>query len=228
MPSLDHLLSNLEQAKREFGRNKPSLIVKLLDQIGRRRFDDARSLIRFHEALLFIRSHPQSEEALQKSDELLSSFGGRLERLLESGADLLLFDYIEYSGIAGTTLSGTFSYAIARWLIERYADKVDVDWERNEKKGRLVSVLVQLLPLFYEDSLVEANGPHLTWLRAAKKSAGRDLEWIIKRIERLPLSERRKSELYDSLELYIYWELGNSRASRTRNIRPARKAFYHT
>ena len=39
---------------------------------------------------------------------------------------------------------------------------------------------------------------------------------------------RQKAELYDSLGLRIRWELGDSRASRTRNKRRARNVFYHT
>jgi hypothetical protein len=228
MASLDRLISELEDAKPEFGGSAARRALKLLEQIERRVIDDAELLIRFHEALLFIRSHPHSEEVLRKSDELLTSFAERVKHIRSRRGDLVLFDYIENSGIAATELSGTFSYGIARWLVNCYPDKVDIDWERWEKKERLAFVLAQLLPLFYEDSLVEANVPHRAWLDAAKKNEGRDLEWLIRRIEQLPLSERRKAELYDSLELYIRWDLNDSRASRTRNIRATRNIYYHS
>jgi hypothetical protein len=227
MPSLDKLLSDLEESKRDFG-GAAARVERLLEQLGKRRFPDPESLIRFHEALLFIRSHPQSERGLRLADELLSSFAQRVGSLRSSGADLTPFDYIEYSGIAGTALSGTFSYDITKWLVEHYPSAVEVDWERYEKKERLSLVLPRLLPLFYEESLVEANIPHLDWLRAAKSPDQGDLHWIIKRFEQLDTLKRERGHLYDSLELPVRWDLDDLRASRTQNRRGAGEAFYHT
>lgn len=197
-------------------------------QLGKRRFRDVYYLIRFHEALLFIRSHPQSEAAFRSAEVLLSTFAQRVDLLRKSGVDLTPMDYIEYSGIAGTVISGAFSYDIMRHLVKRYAPRVEVDWS-YQKHERLGSTLPRFLPLLYEDSLVEANIPYLTWLHAAKGGKKRgDLEWLVRRFERLEISERQKAELFDSLELRIQWDLGDSRASRTLNKRRVRQVFYHT
>ena len=228
MPSLEHLLSKLEESKRTFGASKGARTERLLSLLGRRRFPDVDSLIRFHEALLFVRSHPQSVAAFRVADRLLSSFNKRIEGLRATGAELTPLDYIENSGIAGTTISGTFSYDIVRFLINRHPATVDADWEASHKAERLGSTLPRFLPLLYEDSLVEANIPYLSWLRAAKGSRRDDLEWLVRRFEQLDLSEREKAELFDSLELRVRWNLGNSRASRTLNKRNVRKVFYHT
>lgn len=228
MPSLEHLLSKLEESKRTFGAGKGARTERLLSLLGRRRFPDLDSLIRFHEALLFVRSHPQSAAAFRAAELLLSTFNKRIDELRSTGAELTPLDYIENSGIAGTTISGTFSYDIVRFLINRYPAKVDADWEASHKPERLGSTLPRFLPLLYEDSLVEANIPYLSWLRAAKGSRRGDLEWLVRRFEQLDLSEREKAELFDSLEIRVRWNLGNSRASRTLNKRKVRKVFYHT
>src|SRR6266850_3273874 len=228
MPSLDHLLSQLEESKRQFGGDQGSRTERLLALLGQRRFRDVYDLIRFHEALLFIRSHPQKEAAFRRAEDLLSTFAQRVDLLRKSHVDLTPLDYIEYSGIAGTVISGTFSYDITRHLVKRYPTRVEVDWS-YQKPERLGSTLPRFLPLLYEDSLVEANIPYLTWLHAAKGVQKRgDLEWLIRRFERLKISERQKTELFDSLELRIQWDLGNTRASRTLNMRRVRQAFYHT
>jgi hypothetical protein len=120
-----------------------------------------------------------------------------------------------------------YSYGIARWLAERHRLSVEIDWERLEKKERLGTNLPRLVPLLDEDSLTEANIPYLTWIRAAKNRRTSDLAWLIERLEKSPLSEREKSTLYDSLELWIRWEMGASRTSRTKNIRAPRRVFYH-
>jgi hypothetical protein len=229
MPSdtLEQLLDQLDEAKRSFGAD-PRRAEKLVAWLGRRDFPDADSLIRFHEALLFIRAHPQSREALEAVEAALASFANRVKRLRSSGEDPIAFDYIEYSGIAGTTLHGTYSYGIARWLVEKHRARVEVDWARFEKKERLGMILPRIVPLLYEDALVEANIPYLAWIRAAKGRQSSDLEWIVECFERSSLSEKEKSALYDSLELWIRWEMDGSKASRTLNMRKPRKIFYHT
>jgi hypothetical protein len=228
MPSLDQLLSQLEESKRQFGADHGARTEKLLALLGQRRFRDVYELIRFHEALLFIRSHPRNKAAFRRAEALLSTFAQRVDLLRTSRVDLTPIDYIEYSGIAGTVISGAFSYDITRQLVKRYPARVEVDWSYG-KPERLGSTLPRFLPLLYEDSLVEANIPYLAWLHVAKGPQKRgDLEWLVRRFERLGISERQKAELFDSLELRARWDLGNTRASRTLNIRRVRQAFYHT
>ncbi|MEK6299194.1 MAG: hypothetical protein AABO41_00605 [Acidobacteriota bacterium] len=225
--SLDRLLRELEESKRRFGGDNAVRLERLLDSLARRRFQDSDPLIRFHEALLFIRAYPQSRAVLRLVDSLLSSFGERVERLRAAGEDMTPFDYIENSGIAGTTLHGMYSYGIARWLAERHRASVEIDWERLERKERLGTNLPRLIPLLDEDSLTEANTPYLTWIRSAKRGRTSDMAWLIECLQKSPLSEKEKSTFYDSLELWIRWEMGDSLTSRSRNIRASRKMFYH-
>lgn len=228
MPSLDSLLSQLEESKRHFDRPHTAQTERLLVALGQRQFRTVDSLIRFHEALLFIRSHPQSATAFRKAEGLLATFEARVRALRATGADMIPFDYIEYSGIAGTVLSGVFSYDITRWLVGRHRMAVEADWNGYTKSERLGSTLPRFLPLLYEESLVEANIPYLGWLHSAMGRNRRDLAWLINRFERLKLFPREKSELFDSLEIRIRWDLAGSRASRTRNVKKPGKVFYHT
>jgi hypothetical protein len=223
---LDQLLDELHEAKRGFGASSER-VTGLLAEIGGREFDEPAALIRFHEALLFIRAYPQDGAAFVAADRLLDSFGERVAALLAAGADPISFDYIEYSGIAGTTLHGHYSYGFARWLVERHGGDVEIDWERYETPERLALVLPRLVPLMYEDTLVEANIPYRDWIRAAKPEALSDLAWLVAQFEQSDLSEREKSAAYDSLELWIRWRLDDSVASRTHNRRRPKSIFYH-
>lgn len=225
--SLDRLLTKLEDSKRRFGADNAVRLERLLHSLARRRFPDSDSLIRFHEAILFIRAYPQSRGGLRLADNLLASFGERVDRLRSSSEDMTPFDYIENSGIVRTTLHGMYSYGIARWLAERHRASVEIDWERLEKKDRLGTNLPRFIPLLDEDALTEANIPYLAWIHSAKKRRTSDLAWLIERLEEALLSEKDKSRFYDSLELWIRWEMGDSRTSRTRNIRARRRIFYH-
>jgi hypothetical protein len=225
--TIDQLLVQLDELKRRFDSRAPSQVLKVLSQLDARRFTDAASLIRFHETLLFIRAYPQSAQVLRRVEKILSSFARRIEVLREAGADLSPLEEGEVSGISGTWVQDTFSYSITRWLVENYPSKVSIDWESHEDEYRLAATWPRFLPLLEEDALVEANVPYLTWLRTAAGRARRYLSWLIERFRRLPLSEKEKAELYESLKLPIYWELDNSRATRTMMKRPVRNIFYH-
>ena len=225
MPSLAKLLAQLDESKRQFGKDG-ARTEKLLSGLSKRRFNEAETLARFHEALLFIRSHPQNETTFQFAESFLSTFVQRVDQLRESGADMTPLDYIEYSGITGTVISGTFSYDIVRFLAGRYPSSVDAKWSDLEKPERLGATLPRFLPLLYEDSLVEANIPYVSWVDSATKKHRR-FGWLIRRFEQLETSPREKSELYDSLGLRVQWELRDSKASRTRNMRRVKEVFYH-
>ncbi|MFL6214903.1 MAG: hypothetical protein ACJ74J_13545 [Blastocatellia bacterium] len=225
--SLAQLLDELDEAKRGFGADGQR-VVALLTQIDAREFDDADALVRFHEALLFIRAYPLDRDALVAADRLLDGFGQRVTALLEAGADPITFDYIEYSGIARTTLHGHYSYGFARWLVACHGGDVEIDWPRYETPERLALVLPRLVPLMFEDTAVEANIPYRDWIQAAKPEGMSDLAWLVARFEQSDLSEREKSVAYDSLELWIRWRLADGAASRTNNRRLPQRIFYHT
>jgi len=225
--SLDQWLDELDEARRAFGADDGARVELLLAELKGREFTDAESLIRFHEALLFICAYPQSHAVRRLAESLLDSFAARLEHLYALGIDLLTFDYIEYSGMAGTTLHGRYSYGFARWLVENHGASVEIDWSQSENKERLGIGLPRLVPLLEEDSFVEANVPYREWIRTARGRKPSDLAWLVESFERSSLSEKEKSARYDALELWIRWELGQAKYSRTKNRRAPRKIFYH-
>ena len=83
----------------------------------------------------------------------------------------------------------------------------------------------RFLPLLEDDAMVEAHVPYRQWLRAAK-GRRRELEWLIEGFASLPISDKVKSNLYESLKLHITWRYG-FRASRTGMRLPERKPFFH-
>ncbi len=226
MPTLDRLLARLEQEKTNFSRGNAALILRLLAVLGRRQFRDPQTLIRFHDALLFIRAYPHNAAVLRQAERLLASFVERVERLRAAGADMSEFDPEQVSGIAGTTMQDTWNYDVVRWLARLFPRNVAIDWTDYDQEGRLAATLPRFIPLLADDADVEADVPFREWLRAASGRRGA-LLWLLERFERLPISEREKAELYNSLGLTVSWKLGNLRASRTRNWRPVRQTFYH-
>ncbi len=134
---------------------------------------------------------------------------------------------MEVSGFAGTAIEDKLNYDVARWLVRRFPRHVEIVWGDESAHTRLAATLPRFLPLLDDDAYVEADVPYLDWLRAAKGRSGSDLAWLLSRFERLPLTDRERAELFDSLDLTIRWDLDDLRASRTRNWRFTRRIFSH-
>lgn len=223
--SLDPLLAALDEAKLRFGAGGAERVRELLDSLASRSFPDAGSLIRFHEALLFIRAYPQDEPVMQRAEELLASIPQRVEQLRGAGASLADMDSVETSGIAGTTTEESFSFDVLSWLLRRYPGKLRILWDGYDAAARMAATWPRFLPLLEEESLVEANVPYREWLDAARAQED-DLAWLVERYQRLPLPPNQKAELYHALELPIAWDLGAAPATRTLNRHPAREIFF--
>jgi len=187
------------------------------------RIDDAESLIRLHERLLFLRAYPRNAEVLRLADSLLFSFARRTAEC----PDLEPFEDPTVSGIAGTSLSAVFSFEVARRLHARYPRQIQIDWENYDRTDKFGPVLRRLLPLVEEDWPVEAHVAFRAWMDAAKPRGASELGWLLDRIERLPLSARDRADLYESLELLLVWQIRDVRTSRSRLRLPVRKPFYH-
>jgi len=223
----DRLLSQLEEHRYRFGPGEAARVVNLLNSLASVRYRDSQSLIRFHEALLFLRVFPQGPSVIRKTERLLNNFWKRVADLRQHGVDLSSWDTFEFSGVAGTAMEDTLSFDIARWLIGRMPAKIEIAWDNYEPGRELGATWPRIIPLLEDDAYVEADTPWQQWLEGAQGKKNASPEWLIRRFEGLPLSEH-KAELYDSLRLPLRWDLGNSRVSRTRNWKPVRKVFYHT
>jgi hypothetical protein len=227
-PTTDQLLDELESLKRPAGARGRSRLRGVLARLGRRRFRTAASLIRFHELLLFLRAYPQGPALLRQAERLLQTFARRVARLREDGAeDLFEFERPEVSGVAGTSFTALFSYHAVRWLASRFPARVRLEWEGYEEAGQLASVLPRFLPLLEEDAYVESYFPFREWLDAARPRRQDELRWLLARFGRIE-DEAERARLFESLRLWVRWDLGDSRLTRTRlRVGPARRVFYH-
>jgi len=151
-PTADALLVRLEAAKGRYGRGAAAETKATLDQLSRQTFSDAKSLIRFHEALLFLRAFPQSPSLVPRIERLLNTFHERVEKLREAGIDMEAFDDFDTSGIAGTTMQDTLNFDAARWLVRRFPRNVEIAWEDYEEERAMGSTWPRFIPLLAEDA----------------------------------------------------------------------------
>jgi hypothetical protein len=224
--TLNHLLDQLDELHSRFGPRESRSLEQILSRISRVKFNNAESLIHFHELLLFVCAYPQSARVKQLAEALLKSFHKKVETLRESEADLSSLEHPEVSGIAGLSVTDTFSFFIVRWLLQTHPSQVSIYWDWFEDENRLAQSWPRFMPLLEEDAAVEANVPFQTWLRAARPRAEKDLQWLIRQFDSLNKTEKEKAELYDSQQLYVRWTPAVS-ATRTGMRLPVRKVFYH-
>lgn len=230
--SIHQLLDQVDALKSRFGSRESQSVEQLLSQIDRQRVNDAETLIRLHEILLFLSAYPQSVPVRNLSESILKSFAKRVAVLREADADLTALESPEVSGIDGTSVTDTFSYYIVRWLLSRHAGQIKFDWDWFDDENRLAEAWPRFMPLLAEDAFVEANVPYANWLRAASGSKRRELPWLLKQFEKLQLPEKEKAELYNAQKLYVAWT-PKFRESRTgmrlaiSNGANSKRVFYH-
>ncbi|MGB9106925.1 MAG: hypothetical protein WCC59_19375, partial [Terriglobales bacterium] len=222
----DRLLARLEESKRRFGPGEAARAEKAICAAGKVRFRDAQSLIRFHDALLFLRAFPQGPGVVRISEALLAGLHARVERLRASGADMSAFDDESVSGIAGIEIVDTFPYEIAAWLAQSYPKHVEICWDADINSARLANTWPRFMPLLDEDGFVEPDVPYREWLDAARGNEP-EVAWLLRRFASLNMPERGQAELYESLQLPVQWNLGELPASRTLARRDSRPTFFH-
>ncbi|HEX8812262.1 MAG TPA: hypothetical protein VF742_09750 [Terracidiphilus sp.] len=220
-------MSELEASKLRYGRGCAAAVVTLLVSLQNAHFDDDESLIRFHDALLFLRAFPQSRNVVELTENLLSRIPQQVGRLRDSDAGMTLFESEQFSGIAGTVISDSFTYEVTRWLVRCYPKQLSVDWNFDEQGTQMGVSLPRFLPLLADDSLVEADTPFLQWMERAAGSADRILPWLLQRLEDAPASMLEKTAWYDALQISVSWNLGNSPASRTCARRNPPSLYFH-
>jgi hypothetical protein len=226
-PRLERELGQLEALRGSFLVSDAGRVERVLRRLAARRFPDAASLMRFHEALLFFRAFPPSPAVSRQTERLLRGFGQRVEQLRARGVDLDDWDTFEASGIVGTTMQDTLSFDVVRWLARHIPGAAEIAWGDYDDERGLGQVWPLLMPLQAEDSYVEANIPWRRWLEAAVPRGKGELEWIVEQIERLPSGHLERARIYDLLRLPVRWKLGTKRYSRTLNWTRPRDIFYH-
>ena len=224
--NLSARLSHLESMRHCYGPGCARKVEHLLGSLAAANFRDARSLIRFHDVLLFLRTFPQSRRVAELSERLLSELAQQVTELRKSGVDMDEFDPEEVSGIAGTELNYSFTYEVAQWLHSRYPDTISAKWNLDEQASRLSVTLPRFIPLLEDDALVEADTPLEKWMSSAAGERSK-LSWLLKCFEHAPLKIEQKTELYDALQVDLHWDLTGSPASRTFARRQVSEFFLH-
>lgn len=210
---LEGLLHRFEPAARV---ERARLVIALERQAIRQ----PRALLRLHEALCFLRAHPDGPASLARIEAALGGFGTRVAALGPRAARLA------ETGLAGTILYPPLGLAAATWLASRFPADAELDRDDADLEPVLAALLPPLVAGLPEDALVEVGIDYRAWLEAATRGrSGSVLAWLVARVA----AARRAdvAALYDHLQPRLRWALGEGRGSRTRARLPVRRVFYH-
>jgi hypothetical protein len=217
----DTLLDRLEPLLHRFEPAARAERARLLAALERQPIRRPGALLRFHEALCFLRAYPDGPAGLAWVEAALERFGARVAALPPLAADRLA-----ESGLAGTTLHPPLGLAAATWLADRFPADVELDRTDADLWPGLAALLPPLVAGLPEDALVEAGIDYPAWLAAATRGwRGSALAWLLERV-----GEARRADvaaLYDHLQPRLRWQLGEGLGSRTRARLPARRVFHH-
>ena len=162
----DQLLVQLEAAKNHFGPGHAALVAQLLSRLSKLQLANPRQLIRFHEALLFLRAFPHAASLVPRVEHLLNTFHQRIAKIRAANVDMSLFDDFETSGIAGTVMQDTLSFDAAHWLAHRIPHNIEIAWsdywDDYQAERSRTNTWPRFIPLLEEDAEVEANIPWQT------------------------------------------------------------------
>ena len=162
---------------------------------------------------------------MRLAEAQLHSFPAKIAELRERDVDVSWLEHPDVSGIAGSSVTDTFSFYLVRRLVQQHPAQLSIYWDWFEDENRLADAWPRFMPLLEEDALVEANVPYQKWLAAARGRKS-EISWLIERFDQLPLPDAQKAELYNAQNIYVRWTPPFA-STRTGMRADTKTIFYH-
>ena len=115
-------LARLAALKTTYGPGTAAERLALVRAAARGRCRTAAQVTQLHELLCYAHAYPDDEQVFAEADRHLRAFHTRPD-LRAHAAELV------NSGIAGTAIVYPFGFSTARWLAERWGDRLTIDWD---------------------------------------------------------------------------------------------------
>jgi hypothetical protein len=217
-------VEELRTAARRFGRGAAAAKRNLLRACSAATIDEPRTLLAYHDCLLFLLAYPQTPDLRAEADRELSRVSVEARRLAQRGP--LDRWVLEDSGVAWSETSPTLSYPIARWLVERFPHQVELASFADD--GQPLRTILQLCLPTLEEGILSRDRPADDLLEhLAGDFRGSKLEWLLDQLARASCAEEIREHLFESLRAFIRIRLMDGPLSRTFARGLPREAFYH-
>lgn len=186
-------LRALERLRDRFGGSAAAEKRAALRVLQRARFARAADVARLHEAAAFALAFPDDERVRRAAARLLDRFARRpdLRAHLDALAD---------SGIAGTETWFRFFEPTARWLAERWPERLTIDWDAFENHERLATFLPVLAHPAEHPALDELAWEPRRWIDAMRGPRETDAAFLVRRFAQALSDGLLREKLWDELD----------------------------
>lgn len=188
--------------------------------------DSPGDLIDYHEVLLFIRAYPDNRSVLRLAGDECRSFATRVDALRKRDREGAV--ELDDTGITGTRMFYSYDYDAVIWLVRWFGDQLDINWEDFDSPEKLDSFLPLIAEWCENDGLDLADMTSEEWVVLRTGNGSRSaLRWIIEQLDLMKAPHTVKRNLYDSMDLPVVWNMGDSEASRTHGRIGRREPHFH-
>jgi hypothetical protein len=217
-------VETLRAAALRFGPETEAAKAAQLSACATRTFGDARTLIAYHDVLLFLLAYPSSP-ALRAAAERELARVARASCAIAADGPARQRQRLEGSGIAGCEVSAAFSHELSVWLQRRYRDRAEISGIGDD--ARLTEVLALCLPRM-EAELTAAATDALRLLDEVRGERDTRLGWLLRALGRLPVPPDVRAHLFESAQPFVTIRPGSTPLSRTFARGPCGPVWYHT
>ncbi len=219
-------LKELRKLSLIFGGNSNQLKLEFLNNLKLKSTNRPGIMSRYQEALLFLAAHPDSKELLDLANEELNKLNRISQKIMNSGSENQKISF-SGSGFAGSYFIACFSHSMITWLQSNYPDATSLHsfGESDHSPQELLGLA--LLPS--ESWLIEnSNLPLKKWQGIAFGPKNKEsLPRILQSMEQRNLPTPLRDLLYDSLQLYISFDIHELKNAMSLLRAPRGKYFFN-
>ncbi|MFM9883339.1 MAG: hypothetical protein ACKVQT_09960 [Burkholderiales bacterium] len=187
-------LAILERLRLQFG--DPGAIQQKLEALRaleHARLRTAEQVIRFHEALCFIRAYPDDDTILRRVERLLKNFAARIDLRAHAAA-------LENSGIAGTATRYAFFWPTARWLAQEWPNAMTLDRSDTVAGERILRQLPLIVSGAEAVWVKERGTDGFAALDTLRPGRVTDATFLLRQMEELPGNAITREAFHDGIE----------------------------
>lgn len=202
------LLRQLDKAKTCYGVEFSEAKADLLRALDSAELPTARDVLRLHDTLCFLAAYPDNPKILRQVRRMLRSFGSRHDLMA-------LREELVGSGVAATDTYYRFFAPTARWLAERWPDRITLDWDEFDHQGPLEDMLPLLVHYSETPGLDEYSFSVREWIERLKGPEETDAVFLVRRFAALKVDGFTWETLYNGIDPPLKLSSGSHTPNRT-------------
>lgn len=197
--------------------------LALLNVCAQQKPSNSKTILSYHDTLLFLCAYAENEEVLIASKAEMIRICGIVQELSDTKLDKL-----SASGIAYTKIDSVFSLKITNWLVTNYPEDISIH-SFDDTGVHPKDLLKHSMNDMEFEMISDEKLSKIQWLKkvCGSKKDKDILKWLLDKINRIPLKEQFKEQLFESLKLYITITPSDAKFSRSFGSIQVKQRYFH-